>query len=141
MDQGILDAMSIDDRAARWVSILQEPHPLTIDTLVAEIEDEVLGWVSFGAGRDEGADADGEVYGIYSDPGVWSRGTGYALLNAAEATLVAAGHQAAFLWVLDGNERADRFYARNGWDEDGATKVDERPDMTLREHRRVKHLR
>lgn len=140
MDQGILDALSVDDRAARWDGILSEPHPLTIDTLVAESEDEIVGWVSFGAGRDEGAEAEGEVYGIYSDPGSWSRGVGHALLTAAEGALRAAGHRTAFLWVLDGNERADSFYLRHGWDVDGEAKIDERPGMTLREHRRIKRL-
>lgn len=52
-----------------------------------------------------------------------------------------AGHRTAFLWVLDGGERADNFYRRHGGDTDGATKIDDRPDMTLREHRLVKRLR
>jgi hypothetical protein len=42
--------------------------------------------------------------------------------------------------VLDGNDRADAFYARQGWELDGATKVEKRPGMRLKEHRRVKVL-
>ena len=141
MPQDVLDALSIDDRADRWRSIIADPHPLTIGTLVAESDERIIGWVSFGAGRDEGTDAEGEVYGIYSDPGFWSRGVGHALIVAAEAALIAAGNRTGFLWVLDGNERADGFYERHGWAADGSTKLDERPGMTLRENRRVRRLR
>lgn len=140
MPQQVLDALDVDDRAERWRGILTTPHPRTLGTFVAEHAGAIVGWVSFGAGRDEGADADGEVYGIYSDPGSWSTGIGYALLVAAEETLIEAGYRTAFLWVLDGNERADSFYARQGWTADGATKIEERPDLTLREHRRIKPL-
>lgn len=140
MDQSVLDALSVTDRAARWEGILRDPDPVTIGTIVAESEAGIVGWVTIGAGRDVGADAEGEVYGIYSDPASWSRGVGHALITAAEEALVAAGHRSGFLWVLEGNERADVFYARHGWTADGATKVDERPGLTLRERRLVKHL-
>lgn len=42
--------------------------------------------------------------------------------------------------MLDGNERAARFYERHGWIEDGGTKLDARPEMNLHERRRVKRL-
>ncbi len=67
-------------------------------------------------------------------------GAGHALLDAAEQRMIDAGHTRAYLWVLDGNDRADGFYARHGWELDGATKIDQRPQFTLREHRRVKLL-
>ncbi len=80
------------------------------------------------------------MYGIYADPSAWSTGAGRALLVAAEQRITEAGHDRAYLWVLDGNERADAFYARHCWLEDGAIKIEERPQFTLREHRRVKTL-
>lgn len=140
MDQKVLDALLVPERAARWETMLRDPAPSAIGTIVAEVETGIVGWVTVGAGRDEGADAEGEVYGIYADPDSWSRGVGHALIGAAEAALVAAGHRTGFLWVLDGNERGDAFYTRHGWAADGAGKIDERPDMTLREHRLVKRL-
>jgi hypothetical protein len=47
--------------------------------------------------------------------------------------------------VLDGNDRAARFYERHGWHEDGAVKEDERivgntGVPALRERRRVRDL-
>ena len=139
IDQAVLDDLSIEERAEGWRSFLS--HPTTgAGMLVAEREGRVVGWTSFGAGRDPESADDGEVYGIYADPSTWSTGAGHALLVAAEQRLAGAGHTRAYLWVLDGNDRADAFYARHGWELDGAVKIDERPQLTLREHRRAKTL-
>ena len=40
------------------------------------------------------------------------------------AELGRLGHADAILWVLDGSDRACRFYALAGWAEDGARKTD-----------------
>lgn len=140
IDQSVLDDLSIAERAEGWRRILAEPLPTGYGTLVAVRDDQVIGWASLGSGRDPDGLRDGEVYGIYVDPSAWSTGAGHALLEAAEQRIAAAGHDRAYLWVLDGNERADTFYARHGWEEDGAIKIEERPQLTLREHRRVKQL-
>ncbi|WP_341977565.1 GNAT family N-acetyltransferase [Microbacterium sp. LTA6] len=140
IDQKVLDELSVADRADRWRSIIAEPLPTTLALLVAERDGEVVGWTSFGSGRDQDGAADGEVYGIYADPAAWSTGIGHALLAAAEERIAGAGHTRAYLWVLDGNVRADAFYEAHGWVADGATKVEERPDVALAEHRRVKEL-
>lgn len=154
IDQPFLDALSIPDRAERWRGIFVDPHPLTLGTLVAERDSTIVGWTSFGASRDadlagltepcgrpeEAPAPGGEIYGIYADPAAWSVGVGHALLTAAERRMSDAGHTRAHLWVLDGNDRADTFYARHGWAADGATKLEERPGLILAEHRRVKIL-
>jgi GNAT superfamily N-acetyltransferase len=142
IDQAFLDALSITDRTERWRGIFNDPHPLTLGTLVALHDETPVGWVSFGASRDEAetVNSNGEIYGIYADPTSWSTGVGTALLTAAERRITEAGHTRAHLWVLDGNDRADTFYARHGWATDGTTKVEERPDLILAEHRRVKLL-
>ncbi|WP_334153188.1 GNAT family N-acetyltransferase [Microbacterium sp.] len=141
IDQAFLDALSVTERAERWRGIFSDPHPLTLGTLVALRDETIVGWVSFGASRDDEENTtDGEIYGIYADPTSWSAGVGTALLTSAEGRMADAGHTRAHLWVLDGNDRADTFYARHGWAADGKTKIEERPDLILAEHRRVKHL-
>ena len=140
IDQSVLDELSVDERAEGWRRIIAEPLPTGLGTLVAVRDDHLIGWASLGSGRDPDGLADGEVYGIYADPAAWSTGAGHALLESAEKRIAEAGYERAYLWVLDGNERADAFYARHGWDEDGAIKIEERPRLTLREHRRVKLL-
>lgn len=140
IDQSVLDGLSVEERAGGWRRIIAEPLPTGLGTLVAVRGDRLVGWASLGSGRDPDGLADGEVYGIYADPAAWSTGAGHALLEAAEQRIAEAGYARAYLWVLDGNDRADAFYARHGWDEDGAVKIEERPQLTLREHRRVKQL-
>lgn len=49
---------------------------------------------------------------------VHGRGVGHALLHEA------IGTAPAYLWVLDGNDRAIRFYERQGFRLDGATKTE-----------------
>lgn len=60
-----------------------------------------------------------EVEQIYVDR--TARGTGVAamLLRKAEAEIRRAGHRRAWLAVVAGNERARRFYARQGWRDAG----------------------
>lgn len=140
IDQEVLDGLSVSERAEGWRRIFADPLPTSLGTLVAERDGTVVGWASFGSGRDPDGLDDAELYGIYADPTAWSTGAGHALLDAAEQRMIDARHTRAYLWVLDGNDRADGFYARHGWELDGATKIDQRPQFTLREHRRVKHL-
>ncbi|WP_292791420.1 MULTISPECIES: GNAT family N-acetyltransferase [unclassified Microbacterium] len=140
IDQEVLDGLSVSERADGWRRIFADPLPTSLGTLVAERDGTVVGWASSGSGRDPDGLDDAELYGIYADPTAWSTGAGHALLDAAEQRMIDAGHTRAYLWVLDGNDRADGFYARHGWELDGATKIDQRPQFTLREHRRVKHL-
>ena len=140
IDQEVLDGLSVTERADGWRRIFAEPLPTSLGTLVAERDGAVVAWASFGSGRDLDGPDDAELYGLYADPDAWSTGAGHALLDAAEQRMIDAGHTRAYLWVLDGNDRADRFYARHGWELDGATKIDQRPQLTLCEHRRVKLL-
>lgn len=139
MPQDVLDALEIDDRAERWIGILTAPDARS-RTLIADVDGTIVGWASFGDARDDLPAASGELWGIYVHPDSWSTGAGHALLTAVEDALRDASHDGAYLWVLDGNERAARFYERHGWAEDGGTKIDERPAVTLWERRRVKQL-
>lgn len=61
----------------------------------------------------------GELYAIYVDPSSWGHGAGRALIESAEASLRESGFPQAILWVLRGNERAERFYRAAGWAQDG----------------------
>lgn len=57
-----------------------------------------------------------------------------------EQALRTDGYDTAYLWVLEGNERAATFYERHGWASDSARKVDHRPGLELHERRHVKRL-
>ncbi|BDZ40422.1 GNAT family N-acetyltransferase [Microbacterium suwonense] len=139
MPQHVLDGLSIAEREAGWARILTETVRGS-QTLVVERAGTLVGWASFGDARDADAAGTGELWGIYAHPDAWSTGVGHLLIDGVERALVDAGHEAAYLWVLEGNERAASFYERHGWASDGATKVDRRPGMVLHERRHVKRL-
>ena len=82
----------------------------------------------------------GEIYAIYLLPQHWGGGAGRALMAAALAALTDTGFTRATLWVLAGNDRARRFYARGGWHPDGLTKRDESRGFPLDEMRYPRDL-
>lgn len=139
MPQSVLDGLSIAEREAGWARLLAET-PRTSQTIVGEHDGAIAGWASYGAARDEHPPGSGELWGVYAHPDAWSTGVGHALITAVEQALRADGHETAYLWVLEGNERAARFYERHGWACDGARKVDTRPGLVLNELRHVKRL-
>lgn len=88
-------------------------HVLT----VAYDDDGLLGIVSAGPARDEDAPAGTELFMIYTLERAYGSGAGQMLLDSA------IGKQAAFLWVLEDNPRAQAFYAKNGFAFDGTRKL------------------
>ena len=56
---------------------------------------------------------------LYVRAEVYGNGVGRALFQ------VAIGSASAYLWVLDGNDRAIAFYERQGFGFDGATKPED----------------
>jgi GNAT superfamily N-acetyltransferase len=111
MPQGILDDRreKVADRVDRWRDILKGREP----TWVAEDSDGLIGFASTGPPRDNDMDDTLELYALYVRAAYWGTGVGYALFE------VAVGDRAAYLWVLTGNERAIRFYERQGFRLDG----------------------
>jgi GNAT superfamily N-acetyltransferase len=91
---------SFDTRAAQRVA----------DTAVAVVDGAVAGFVMV---------VDDEVEQVYL--GADHRGTGVAatLLAEAERLVAAKGHRRAWLAVAVGNDRARRFYEKNGWVDEG----------------------
>ncbi len=86
------------------------------ETLVAEEDGRVVGFVNYGP--DRGDESVAEIYAIYVHPDRWGSGTADALFTAA---LDALPHSEIRLWVLAENQRAQRFYARHGLRANGET--------------------
>jgi GNAT superfamily N-acetyltransferase len=110
MPQEILDARRDDvpARVERWRQILANGF-----TSVAEHETGLIGFVSAGPPR-ELPNLDIQLYALYVRAPWWGTGVGHALFASA------VGDRSACLWLLEGNERAIRFYERQGFRFDGA---------------------
>jgi ribosomal protein S18 acetylase RimI-like enzyme len=82
----------------------------TDETTVAEVDGTVAGFIMVSADEAEQVYVDREF-----------RGTTVAtlLLTEAERQIAESGHDVAFLVVVRGNDRAQAFYARQGWVDEG----------------------
>ena len=92
------------------------------------IDGRVVGFGHVGAAR--GGGSDGELYGFYVHPDAWGTGLADELIARCHASL-ALRFDDALLWVLTDNQRARRFYERNGW---SCGAGDELVEVRSREH-------
>ena len=96
--------------------------------LVAEVDGVVVGFANVGPFRYEPAVTPdskivGELWAMYVDPNSWGSGVGDELMAATLEELDRLGAVRSYLWVLEGNGRARRFYERHGWRSDDVTKT------------------
>lgn len=110
-----LDGLRPEDRANHYSFEDPDPdHPLT---LVAIEEGTITGFATVGPCVDVPKET-GELYGLYVDAPFWGTGTGRSLIRSARNELREQGFRRAVLWVLSGNQRAERFYRIDGWASD-----------------------
>jgi GNAT superfamily N-acetyltransferase len=138
--QSLLDRMDRDGRESQWRRHLSREAPPGAEPLgttwVAVADGEVVGFATSGPGRDPDARrGDLELYAIYLLAAHQGSGLASDLLAAA------IGDAPASLWVLEDNPRAHAFYAKHGFDTDGAVKDDARFGASIHEVRLVRPAR
>jgi GNAT superfamily N-acetyltransferase len=138
MPDEVLAGLSVPEREQRWTDRLAAPAPRT-SVVVAIDARQFVGFAAVGpplVAIDRADPTLGDLYALYLDPGHWGRGIGAPLHAAALDRLATHGFTHAGLWILDGNERAQRFYLRHGWTDTGRTQIDRGPqDIELHERR------
>jgi GNAT superfamily N-acetyltransferase len=124
MPQQLLDDRreKVAERIERWRDILTSGEGTTY---VAAGPDGLIGFASAGSGRDPDLDLEVELTALYVRATSWGTGVGHALLTEA------IGDGPSYLWVLAGNDRAIRFYERQGFALDGSAS----------EHEEGRHVR
>lgn len=96
----------------KWVKNLDIPE---WNTMVCVENGEYVGTSSFCKSRFEQYPDSGEVISIYFLPDYIGKGYGRRLLTAVLGELEKQGFAQVFLWVLEENIRARRFYERFGF--------------------------
>src|SRR5579863_7394875 len=120
IEADVLSHMKAEDRAARYTFGDGGPNaPLTI---VATEGDEILGFSMCGATLDDKMTDIGELFALYVDPNFWGQGVGRLLMLNARKHLREMSFVTGILWVLEGNQRATRFYEKDGWSSDGQSR-------------------
>ncbi|MCE2433851.1 MAG: GNAT family N-acetyltransferase [Candidatus Latescibacteria bacterium] len=129
-----LDSLSVDRREKDWRQLLGSPSN---KVLVAEAEQRIIAFSSFGPVRDEGLDKNsvGEVYAIYALEEFWDCGIGRRLMEDSLAVLREMDCSTVKVWVLDTNQRAISFYQKFGFTAEDIQKVEARGGVELREIR------
>lgn len=138
MPDEYLDNLSASERAAMWRALVEQPDHSPSRLWVVEDDGRVLGFACFGpAGHDESF---GELYAMNVDPDWWRRGVGSVLLDQVVRGLAQAGHAEAVLWTGESNARAQAFYERAGWTQDGAMRTQDVLGVVVRELRYTRSL-
>jgi ribosomal protein S18 acetylase RimI-like enzyme len=121
MPEEVLDAMTLERRAATWRERLAEPS-VGPTSVAVDRGGAIVGFCALATPtRDDGESADtAEVTALYVDPSSWREGVGSRLLTTALERLRADGFATVILWVLVGNAPARAFYERHGFAADGA---------------------
>ena len=135
--ESLLDRLDITSSSRRWAARLRGEIPPGGQpggqTWVAVTGGTVVGFASAGPCRDpDRSTADLELWALYVLAAHYGTDAGAALLDAA------LGAEPATLWVLDDNPRARAFYAKHGFEPDGATRDDARWGETLHEVRLIR---
>ena len=125
-----LDNINLDERVERWRENLLKvrvPEGVPDPTdYVAEVDGNVVGFANVGVWRQAPDDATlAELWAMYVHPDHWGTGAGHALMGATIEQFHRVGAHTAFLWVLEDNARARRFYERQGWQVDPVTQEEQ----------------
>lgn len=112
---GLIDAAYLEQFTLEKCTATAHKWPDNI--IVAKDGEKVVGFVGYGAYRDETLPAHGEVFAIYVLAEYQGRKIGYELMNAALNKL--SDYKKIAVWVLKGNEGAIHFYERYGFHFDG----------------------
>ncbi len=134
-----LDRLRPEDRAQKYDFASRDPRKPR--TIVATEERGILGFVTTAPSRGPDLADYGELSALHVDPEHWGRGVGRTLISAARVQLLEIGFENAFLWVLAGNVRAERFYRKDRWIPDGTQRTDSVWNITVNEVRYLRSLK
>ncbi|MBA2655802.1 MAG: GNAT family N-acetyltransferase [Tatlockia sp.] len=120
--ESILKNLSVVERSEQWQSLIEKGARV----LIIEVDKKIIGFASICALRDAGSDElSGEISAIYLHPNYWRKGLGSKLCRAAISELKNLGYKKIFLWVLEENFQARRFYEHLNFKLKEATKLEE----------------
>jgi GNAT superfamily N-acetyltransferase len=139
MPEELLASLSVDGREQKWRPQLEPTYPPR--TWLLEEDDSPVAFATCGPARDSDVlEETGELYAMYQLETVAGTGAGRALMEHVLDDLQQQGFQRAILWVLEGNQRARRFYEKAGWLPDGKAKAEPATEGIRREVRYAKDL-
>jgi len=132
LSEALLSGLSIDAFEKKWRNRLTDTN--TQYFIWLNESKEGVGFISFGAPKDEEETADFEIYGIYVHPGYWGKSIGHRLMAFGCSKMKESKPTAKIiLWTMKDNTLSQRFYLRSGFAESGKKRISERYGETFEE--------
>lgn len=129
-----LKNISLDTRADKFrADIAGNPD---MNFFVAELDRNVIGILILSKCRDKDVSNAGEIDGIYLLPEYIGKGYGTDMIRFSVSFLANAGFDSIYLWVLEENNQARKFYQKCGFSADGSKKK-----MNIGKHLNVIRMR
>lgn len=125
MDDAVVDGLSAESFLPMWESIGRAYEEGTVPEdgrelwLATDVDDAPVGFLFFGPPRDDEPPAARQLWALNVHPDHHGTGLAQRLLDER------FGPAPAYLWVARGNDRAVRFYERNGFVLDGTESADQ----------------
>ena len=113
LSQNLLESVSAVVRAAMWRGAWENERPILL-FVAQQASGDLVGFAGGGSSRAASLPHDAEVYVIYVLRAAQRRGCGRRLMAALADALHARGFKSLYLWVLEENMGARRFYERLG---------------------------
>lgn len=126
MSDDALATLDPDRFEQGWRKTFATPMPPTVIGAFDEASSALVGWICVGAARDADAPAEVELWVLNLDP-AW-HGAGVARDLMARGL----GDRPAYLWVVEGNDRAIAFYRKHGFELDGEARLEDEGNRDLR---------
>ena len=101
-----------------WAGVLSDSQ---YDAFVVCEDGKYIGASSICAARDEAMAGYGEIVSIYLLPEYFGKGYAAPLFNHVVNALLEKGYKDMYLWVLQENARAQKFYEKQGFSKHGDT--------------------
>jgi ribosomal protein S18 acetylase RimI-like enzyme len=111
MPQGVIYSLSLDELTLEWQETLTNAR----NTMLCEVNNEIVGFISYGSHRTNFEENLGEIYALYFLPDYRSNGYGSKLIAYALDELKNKGFKEVYLWVLSKNSVAIEFYKKHGF--------------------------
>jgi len=108
----------LKQRAEKFKQGIDENSYYYVPTYDGKIIGKLVLWNS----RDDDKPGTGEIGGFYLIETFWGKGYGREMMDFAIKFLNSLGYTEIFLWVLEENTRARRFYEKCGFTFDGVKK-------------------
>ncbi len=139
VDHKLIHHYNFENRLQLWRKLILESSPPKTLSVKLLANQKIAGIIHYGPDRVEG-DETCEITGFYLHPNFWGMGGGKLLLQGALEIAKMASYDKVGLWVLSNNEKAIRFYAKNGFSPNGSKRIENIANVEIEEIRMELYL-